>query len=119
MDLGFKGKVALVTGAGSQIGFGKAIALLLAREGCAAVVINDINHTICAQRHKQLLNQGNEQVDFIVARPDCAAHSTWSLPCIQSGGLGRSRRLEAIGDRAAERAVIYPTRLYHVCSAEM
>ena len=33
MDLGLKGKVALVTGAGSQIGFGKAIALLLAKEG--------------------------------------------------------------------------------------
>ena len=38
MDLGLKGKVALVTGAGSQIGFGKAIALTLAREGCDVVV---------------------------------------------------------------------------------
>jgi NAD(P)-dependent dehydrogenase (short-subunit alcohol dehydrogenase family) len=43
MDLGFKGKAALVTGAGSQIGFGKAIALLLAKEGCDAVAVNDIN----------------------------------------------------------------------------
>ncbi len=43
MDLGFKGKVALVTGAGSQIGFGKAISLLLAKEGCDAVAITDIN----------------------------------------------------------------------------
>ena len=43
MDLGFKGKVALVTGAGSQIGFGKAIALLLAKEGCDAVAVTDIN----------------------------------------------------------------------------
>jgi NAD(P)-dependent dehydrogenase (short-subunit alcohol dehydrogenase family) len=43
MDLGFKGKVALVTGAGSQIGFGKEIALTLAREGCAAVGVTDIN----------------------------------------------------------------------------
>jgi len=43
MDLGFKGKVALVTGAGSQIGFGKAIALLLAKEGCEAVAVTDIN----------------------------------------------------------------------------
>jgi 2-hydroxycyclohexanecarboxyl-CoA dehydrogenase len=42
MDLGFKGKVALVTGAGSQIGFGKQIALLLAREGCDAVAVTDI-----------------------------------------------------------------------------
>ncbi len=43
MDLGLKGKVALVTGAGSQIGFGKAIALLLAKEGCDAVAVTDIN----------------------------------------------------------------------------
>jgi 3-oxoacyl-[acyl-carrier protein] reductase len=38
MDLGLKGKVAIVTGAGSQIGFGKAIALTLAKEGCDVVV---------------------------------------------------------------------------------
>ena len=43
MDLGLAGKVALLTGAGSQIGFGKQIALLLAREGCEAVVVTDIN----------------------------------------------------------------------------
>ncbi len=43
MDLGFKGKVALVTGAGSQIGFGKEIALLLAKEGCEAIAVTDIN----------------------------------------------------------------------------
>ena len=42
MDLGLKDKVALVTGAGSQIGFGKGIALTLAREGCD-VIIADIN----------------------------------------------------------------------------
>ena len=33
MDLGFQGKTALVTGAGSQVGFGKEIALLLADGG--------------------------------------------------------------------------------------
>jgi 3-oxoacyl-[acyl-carrier protein] reductase len=38
MDLGIKGKVALVTGAGSQIGFGKVIAITLAREGCDVIV---------------------------------------------------------------------------------
>ncbi len=42
MDLGFKSKVALVTGAGSQVGFGKATALLLAREGCEAVAVSDL-----------------------------------------------------------------------------
>ncbi len=43
MDLGLKGQVALVTGAGSQIGFGKEIALSLAREGCEAIAVTDIN----------------------------------------------------------------------------
>jgi NAD(P)-dependent dehydrogenase (short-subunit alcohol dehydrogenase family) len=42
MDLGLNGKVALVTGAGSQIGFGKAICLTLAREGCH-IVASDID----------------------------------------------------------------------------
>jgi 2-hydroxycyclohexanecarboxyl-CoA dehydrogenase len=43
MDLGFKGKVALVTGAGSQIGFGRAVALLFAREGCDAIAVTDVD----------------------------------------------------------------------------
>lgn len=42
MDLGLKDKVAVVTGAGSQIGFGRAIALTLAKEGCN-IVVNDID----------------------------------------------------------------------------
>src|SRR5512136_3090779 len=42
MDLGLNGKVALVTGAGSQKGFGKTTALTLAREGCD-IIAADIN----------------------------------------------------------------------------
>ncbi len=38
MDLGLKGKVALVTGAGSQKGFGKGITEVLAGEGCDIAV---------------------------------------------------------------------------------
>jgi NAD(P)-dependent dehydrogenase (short-subunit alcohol dehydrogenase family) len=40
MDLGLKGKVAMVTGAGSQTGFGKGIALVLAAEGCDVIIID-------------------------------------------------------------------------------
>jgi NAD(P)-dependent dehydrogenase (short-subunit alcohol dehydrogenase family) len=42
MDLGLKDKVAIVTGTGSQVGFGKGIALCLGREGCH-VIGTDIN----------------------------------------------------------------------------
>lgn len=37
MELGLKGKVALVTGAGSQVGFGKGICMNLAKAGCNVV----------------------------------------------------------------------------------
>ena len=42
MDLKLKDKIALVTGSGSPIGYGRAIALKLAEEGCA-VACADIN----------------------------------------------------------------------------
>jgi NAD(P)-dependent dehydrogenase (short-subunit alcohol dehydrogenase family) len=40
MDLGFEGKVALITGVGSQIGFGKGIAKYMAKEGCDIVAVD-------------------------------------------------------------------------------
>jgi NAD(P)-dependent dehydrogenase (short-subunit alcohol dehydrogenase family) len=43
MDLAFQGKTALVTGAGSQVGFGREITLLLAAEGIAAVAVTDLD----------------------------------------------------------------------------
>ena len=40
MELGLTGKVALITGAGGQKGYGKGIALGLAREGCDVIVVD-------------------------------------------------------------------------------
>jgi NAD(P)-dependent dehydrogenase (short-subunit alcohol dehydrogenase family) len=40
MELGLKGKVALITGTGSQKGMGKAIALTLAQEGCDIIAVD-------------------------------------------------------------------------------
>ena len=42
MELGLEGKVALVTGAGSPVGFGRGIALTLAKYGCD-IIANDID----------------------------------------------------------------------------
>jgi NAD(P)-dependent dehydrogenase (short-subunit alcohol dehydrogenase family) len=42
MDFKLKDKVALVTGVGSQIGYGKVIALTLAKEGCS-IIASDID----------------------------------------------------------------------------
>jgi len=42
MDLGLRDKVALITGVGSQVGIGKAIALTLAGEGCD-IIASDID----------------------------------------------------------------------------
>ena len=42
MDLDLKDKVAIVTGAGSESGFGYTTALTLAKEGCD-IVVNDVN----------------------------------------------------------------------------
>ena len=40
MDLKLKDKVAIVTGTGSQIGFGRGIALMLAGEGCDVICVD-------------------------------------------------------------------------------
>ena len=40
MDFGLTGKVALISGTGSQIGFGKGIALALAKEGCDIIGVD-------------------------------------------------------------------------------
>jgi NAD(P)-dependent dehydrogenase (short-subunit alcohol dehydrogenase family) len=42
MELGLKDKVALVTGSGNRVGFGRGIALTLARSGCD-IIVNDID----------------------------------------------------------------------------
>jgi NAD(P)-dependent dehydrogenase (short-subunit alcohol dehydrogenase family) len=42
VNINLRGKVALVTGGGSPVGFGKGIALVLAEAGCD-IVVNDID----------------------------------------------------------------------------
>jgi NAD(P)-dependent dehydrogenase (short-subunit alcohol dehydrogenase family) len=56
MDLQMKDKVALVTGAGSQIGYGHEIALTLAKEGC---------HVVCADIKLDDVKQTAAQVEAL------------------------------------------------------
>ena len=61
MDLGLKGKVALVTGAGSQKGFGRAIAVALAKEGCDLIVA-DIDLQSAKQTEGEIKNLGRQAI---------------------------------------------------------
>ena len=61
MDLDLKGKVALITGAGSQIGFGHATAVTMAKEGCD-IVANDINLDGAEQTAAEVRVLGNRAI---------------------------------------------------------
>jgi len=59
MDFGLKGKVALVSGVGSQIGMGKAIALALAKEGCD-IIATDIDLNGAQQTGNEIRASGRK-----------------------------------------------------------
>jgi len=59
MDLGVKGKVAIVTGSG--LGIGKATAIALAREG-VHVVVNDLNVKTGEETKNQLIEIGVKSI---------------------------------------------------------
>ena len=61
MDLGLQGKVALVTGTGSPIGFGKAIALTLAKEGCD-IISNDVDLAGAKQTAEEINALGRKAI---------------------------------------------------------
>ena len=61
MDLNLQGKVALITGSGSQIGFGHAIAVTMAKEGCG-IVVNDTNLEAAEQTASEIRNIGRRSI---------------------------------------------------------
>jgi 3-oxoacyl-[acyl-carrier protein] reductase len=71
MDLQLKDKVALVTGAGSQIGYGKAICITLAEEGCY-IIAADIDLDGAKQTAAQVEKLGRRAlaVKVNVTKPD-------------------------------------------------
>jgi NAD(P)-dependent dehydrogenase (short-subunit alcohol dehydrogenase family) len=61
MDLKLKDKIAVVTGAGSQIGYGRAICLTLAAEGCD-VIAADIVLDGAEQTSEQVKSLGRKSI---------------------------------------------------------
>ena len=61
MDLHLNDKVALITGSGSQIGFGHATAVTMAQEGCD-IVVNDINLEAAEQTAAEIRNLGRRSI---------------------------------------------------------
>ncbi len=59
MELGIKGKAAIVTGSGT--GIGKAVAVALGQEG-ARIVVNDTNETTGEEARRQLAGMGVEAI---------------------------------------------------------
>jgi NAD(P)-dependent dehydrogenase (short-subunit alcohol dehydrogenase family) len=65
MDLKLKGKVAVVTGAGSQTGYGRSIAVVLAGEGCS-VAVADIDFKEAEKTVKEILGMGCKAIAVAV-----------------------------------------------------
>lgn len=61
MDLGLKGKAAIVTGTGSPIGFGRTIAVTLAKEGCS-IVSCDISQETAEEAAAQIKSMGGKAI---------------------------------------------------------
>jgi NAD(P)-dependent dehydrogenase (short-subunit alcohol dehydrogenase family) len=81
MDLGLKGKVALVTGAGSQVGFGKAICMLLAEEGCD-IIAADMDLPGAEKTAADVIKLGRQAIAVkcnITVKADCQAMAKTAL----------------------------------------
>ena len=71
MELGLKDKVAIVTGTGSPIGYGRGIALVLAREGCHVVGL-DVDGTGSERTAEEIRSLGRKALGLKVDITDPA-----------------------------------------------
>jgi 3-oxoacyl-[acyl-carrier protein] reductase len=85
MDLGLKGKSALVTGTANKRGNGRAIALALAGEG-ADVACADINLVLAEEIAREIKDMGRRSIAVGVDQSDAAAvKSAASIICSELG----------------------------------
>ena len=94
MELGLKDKVALVTGAGSQIGFGKAIALALAQEGCD-IIVNDLDLDGARQTAAEVEKLGRKS---IAIKADVTKGADWDT--MVKDALAKFSRIDILVNNA-------------------
>ena len=68
MDLKFKGKVAIITGTGSQRGYGQGIAKFMAKEGCTIFGVDYYQWEGCQKTAQDIIAAGGKAAAF---KADC------------------------------------------------
>ena len=104
MDIGLSGKVALVTGAGSQKGFGKTIAMTLAKEGCD-IIAADINLDGAKQTAAEIEARGRKA---LAVKADIAKID--EVNEMVKAGIAKFGRIDILVNNAGG---IYSLKLFH------
>ncbi|MCX7911626.1 MAG: SDR family oxidoreductase [Dehalococcoidales bacterium] len=102
MDLKLRDKVALVTGAGSQIGYGHAICLTLAEEGCD-VVCADLDYDGAVKTAQQVAALGRQSlaVKVDITRQD-------EVDRMVAGAVGKFGRIDILVNNAGASSALRP-----------
>jgi 2-hydroxycyclohexanecarboxyl-CoA dehydrogenase len=94
MDLNLKGKTALVTGAGSPVGFGRAICLLLAKEGCD-IIASDIDLEGCNKTAAEVEALGQKAIAL-----KCDITRKADVQAMVKAGLDRFGKIDILVNNA-------------------
>lgn len=102
MDLKLNGRVAVVTGAGSQTGYGRAIAVVLAEEGCM-VVAADIDAKNAEQTASEIQKLGHQAISIGVDVTDRT-----EIDRMVQSVLERFRRIDVLVNNAGTSSRLRP-----------
>jgi NAD(P)-dependent dehydrogenase (short-subunit alcohol dehydrogenase family) len=102
MDLKLTGKVALITGTGSQIGYGRGIALCLAKEGCDIIGV-DIDLEEAKKTAAEIRNLGRKA---IAIKTDVANRA--EVKKMVKTALGEFGKIDILVNNAGTSTVLMP-----------
>lgn len=102
MDLGLTGKTALVTGAGSQIGYGKGIVMTLAGEGCN-IIAADIDLAGARQTAAEVEAMG---IEALAVQADVSNRP--EVDAMAQAGLARFGHIDILVNNAGTSSPLKP-----------